>query len=100
MVMKASGKLIILDPTVAPTKEESRPAPRLDNFEGAAIGLLENTKGNARPLLVMVGEMLQQRNGAGEIIIARKPTFGRVAPKEIVDDLVDRCDLVLTALGD
>ena len=93
-------KFIVFDPTVAATQEESSLAPRLTNFEGVTIGILDNTKGPANPILHRVAELMQQRLGAGEIVYYRKPTFGRVASDEVVDEMAGRCDLVLTALGD
>ena len=91
---------IVLDPTVAATEEVSLLAPRLTNFEGLTVGILDNTKGPANPLLRRVAELMQERVGIGEIVYFRKPTFGRVAETAVVDDMAARCDLVLTALGD
>jgi hypothetical protein len=50
--------------------------------------------------MLRVAELMQERLGAGEIVYHRKPTFGRVAADEVVEDMAKRCDLVLTALGD
>lgn len=94
------SKFIVFDPTVAATQEESSLTPRLTNFEGLTIGILDNTKGLSLPILQRVVELMQQRLGAGEIVYHRKLPFGRVAEKAIVDDMVVRCDLVLTAIGD
>ena len=96
----APTRFTVFDPTVAATQEESSLAPRLTNFEGLTIGILDNTKGPANPILHRVAELMQQRLGAGEIVYHRKPTFGRVATDEVVADMSARCDLVLTALGD
>jgi hypothetical protein len=98
--MFMTTKFIVFDPTVAATQEESSLAPRLTNFEGLTIGILDNTKGPAQPILRRVAELMQQRLGAGEIVYYCKPTFGRVAANDVVDEMAGRCDLVLTALGD
>jgi hypothetical protein len=92
--------IVVFNPTVAPTEEASTMAARITNFEGLTIGVLDNTKGPAKPIMLRVAELMQQRLGAGEIVYHRKPTFGRVAADEVVEDMVKRCDLVLTALGD
>jgi hypothetical protein len=95
-----SRKLTFLDPTVAPSLEAANLSPRLESLEGMVVGLLDNSKGAGRVILDDLGVMLRERYGIGDIINAGKPTFGRVAADALVNDLVERCDVVITALGD
>jgi hypothetical protein len=95
-----AGKLLFLDPTVAPSRETVTMAPRIESLEGKVVGLLDNSKMSGRIILDDVGAILTSRYGVREIINAGKPTFGRVAAQALVDDLVARCDVVITAIGD
>jgi hypothetical protein len=93
-------KLSFLDPTVVPSFESVSTAPRIESLEGKVVGLLDNSKAAGRVILDDLGAMLKERYGVAEIVNAGKPTFGRVAADALVDDLVSRCDVVITALGD
>jgi hypothetical protein len=100
MTVEHPQKLAFLDPTVAPSLEAVSAAPRLESLEGKVVGLLDNSKGAGRVILDDLGVLLRERYRVAEIVNAGKPTFGRVAADALVDDLVARCDVVITALGD
>jgi hypothetical protein len=95
----------ILDPTgrapaAAPTAGAARAARRPD-LTGARIGLLENTKHNADLLLDEIGALLVAEHGAAEVVLRRtKRAFALPAPDELVAEFVERCDVVVTGVGD
>lgn len=94
------GKLVILDPTVEAQVERLSRAPGIETLAGATIGLLENTKPGAAQLLDIVGEMLEESYPDITLYRSRKPTFARMAPAEVFEDLSSHCDAVITAIGD
>lgn len=96
----AEKKLRVLDPTSEPVIRAAEMAPRILDLRGKTVGLLENTKSNARALLEEVGGLLRERFGVENVVVARKPTFGRVAPDEVLDALASECQVVITGLGD
>jgi hypothetical protein len=78
---------------------QSRLAPRRASLEGAAIGLLNNSKGNADHLLERIATRLGERHGVRDFVRVTKPIFSRVAPDDQLEQL-KRCDAVITAIAD
>ncbi|MGH2916617.1 MAG: UGSC family (seleno)protein [Solirubrobacteraceae bacterium] len=94
----------IMDPTggqgVASAGAGLTLAARRADLNGAAIGLLENGKQNARLFLSELADVLRQRYGAGEVTLRQKPVFSAPAPPELVDEMGATCDVVVTGVGD
>ena len=94
----------ILDPTGLSDREDTTPAftlaPRPTNLKGVKIGLLENGKQNARPLLEDVATLLRERYGAGEATLRRKENFAQPASPELVEQLSGESDVVVIGIGD
>ncbi len=74
----------------------ARVASRPSSLHGLTIGLLENGKENADALLDRTAERLAQRGAT--IVRARKPSFSRPAPGEVIDSLA-HCAAVIAAHG-
>lgn len=91
--------LTILDPTERPASAQAQLAPRPDSLAGARLGVLDNGKPNSDAFLTLLVDRLVA-TGVGDTVWARKPNIGRLAPVETIDDLADRCDIVLTGVGD
>src|SRR5579871_1088432 len=94
----------ILDPTGLADRKDATPAftlaPRPAELSGVRIGVLENGKQNARPLLEDVAGILRERYGAGEATLRRKEIFSQPAPPELIDELSALADVVVIAVGD
>jgi hypothetical protein len=90
--------LVVLDPT-----DESSPAARerverLDGVAGKTIGLLDISKARGDVFLARIAELLADRGAAVEHF--RKPTFARLAPVDLRQEIASRCDAVIEALAD
>jgi hypothetical protein len=94
------GRFVTYSPVVEPDPVETSLAPRLDALDGKVVGFLANGKPNADALLDAVEAVLTERYAFREVVRAAKPNVSRPAPAEIAQQLVDRCDLVITAIGD
>jgi hypothetical protein len=92
--------MILLNPEGSSVETQLPLARRPESLEGKTIGVLGNSKLNADAVLLAVGELLQQRYGAGPLIHRFKQNFSRPAPNEIVEELAAACDVVLTGVGD
>lgn len=99
MVMEAT-RFMILDPTVEALPDTTLLAPRPRDLDGKIVGLLSNGKRNADTLLDGVYSLLQDTYELGGFVRANKGDASRPAPQPIMDDLLERCDLVITATGD
>ena len=90
----------ILDP-VGPTSAASRTlAPRPATLAGAVIGMLDNSKPNARVLLEGVARALAQKVGARDVRIWGKPGASIGATTAVLDEIAAQCGAVLTASAD
>ena len=99
MVAEAT-KFKILDPTVEALPESTLLAPRPDDLNGKTVGLLSNSKRNADKLLDAVCSLLQDTYEFRAVVRLDKGDASRPAPKRIMDQLLEECDLVITATGD
>ncbi|UUT34592.1 UGSC family (seleno)protein [Microbacterium elymi] len=92
---------LLLDPTgAAEGAQESTLSPRPVTLSGLTIGLLDNTKPNATLLLEEIGTLLTGRHGAAETRLYTKDYFGTPAKSELIAQIADECDVVVTAVGD
>jgi len=75
-------------------------APRLSSLEGVNLGLLSNGKAKATDLLAMIGKELNATFKLGRIVMEHKGSAANNCSPELLDDLLRRCDAVITGNGD
>jgi len=91
----------ILDPTGSSQENRYSLAPRrLRTLDGARLGLLGNTKLNADAVLAAIGELLKERYTLESVIARTKATFSCPAEDQVVNELVETCDVVIAGVGD
>ncbi|WP_130178030.1 UGSC family (seleno)protein [Cryobacterium sp. SO1] len=91
----------LLDPTgSAERSDDVTLAPRPGTLKGLSVGLLDNTKVNATPLLKSIAAELDRRYGLGASIVYTKDYFGTPIKEELLEQIVSECDAVITAVGD
>ncbi|MET7995775.1 UGSC family (seleno)protein [Amycolatopsis sp. NPDC005232] len=91
----------LVDPTATPRTVETAgaAAQRLASLAGAHGVLLDNTKGNAGPLLRHVGNLLEKKYGVQPMDMARKLVYSRPADPSLLDELSHDYDFVVTGVG-
>ena len=93
----------ILDPTGAVTSSAAQPAapraPRLASLQGKRVGLLINTKQNARPFLEEVGRLLADRYDV-TLTQRTKLNFALPEPENVIKELAAEADVIITGVGD
>lgn len=89
---------ILLDPTAELDPGRRARAPRPESLEGLTVGLLDISKAQSDIFLDQLETRLNSRDVQTRRY--RKPTFARVAPTELMQQIVDECDLVVEALAD
>jgi hypothetical protein len=93
--------MVFLSPEGTSQEREHPLAPRrFQTLDGLRLGLLGNTKLNADEVLEAVGDLLQQRFKISSVTMRTKPTFSRPASSELVEELRQSSDIVLTGVGD
>ena len=95
--MRELGLALPIDPEAA---SRWRAAPRLDTLHHKVGGLLGNRKANADLLLRNVGERMAKDLELDDLVAVDKFVYSRPATDEIISDLSDRCDFVVTAIAD
>jgi hypothetical protein len=90
----------ILDPVGSTSAASRTLAPRPASLAGAVIGVLDNSKPNARVLLEGVARALAQKVGARDVKIWGKPGASIGATAAVLDEIAAQCGAVLTASAD
>ena len=98
--MNGSTGIAVLDPTVAPLPADGVVADRPATLDGVTIGLLANGKMNSVEMLIALHDVLADRYEFGGVIERNKMNASRPCPEDIIDELVDKCDVVITSSGD
>ena len=88
----------LLDPTAELAPTERQLVPRLQSLEGATIGLLDISKPRGKEFLDEV-ETLLLGKGA-RVNRYMKPTFARIAPRQLSQKISSECDAVIEGLAD
>lgn len=92
----------ILDPTGLTSGPASvaTAARRVPSLKGARVGLLNNTKQNAKELLAEVGRLLEERYGAVVTIQRTKPHVAFPVDEPQLKEIAAASDVVVTGVGD
>ena len=98
MVVEAT-KFRFLDPTVESLPDSTLLAPRPDELNGKVVGLLSNGTSNADHLLDAVYSLLQDTYEFSGVVRLNKGDPTRPAPGHLMDELLEKSDLVITATG-
>ncbi len=89
---------VMLDPTAELKPVERQILPRLETLSGAIVGLLDISKPRGKEFL---DEIEAHLIGLGATVKRyTKPTFARVAPKELNQKISVECDAVIEGLAD
>ena len=87
---------------IAPTNEVRRPdreaVARLESIAGRTIGLLDISKARGDIFLNHIEDRLVSRQV--KVLRFTKPTFTKVAPIDLRQQIRERCDAVIEALAD
>ena len=98
--MVTAEKLQALDPTVQPIPADAVVAERPTTLDGKVVGLLANGKLNSEEILALTQEVLADRYEFKAVVARNKRNASRPCPEEIIDELVEQCDVVITSSGD
>ena len=92
--------VLLYDPT-APRHNRAKDAgAALATLSGKVVGFIDNAKPNFDHLVDALAERLIADYGVKRVIKRRKTSASIPAPAEIVRELADECDLVITGSGD
>jgi hypothetical protein len=90
----------VMDPFGHRAVERRRLTARPATLTGLTVGLLDNSKPNARVLLERVGTALVERRGAAGIRWWTKPGSSAGATAAVLEEMAAKCGVALTASAD
>lgn len=90
----------LMDPRGEAQAGEIKISPRLAELDGKVIGLLNNGKPHFDLFMADLGELLANALPSVEVIRRTKLFVPRPVEAETLQELVDKCDAVVTGLGD
>jgi hypothetical protein len=91
--------LKFLDPRATVNPQERPLIAGLDSLEGKVIGIIDNGQANSTTMFQELASLVQEKFKPKEVIFKTKPTHMQGAPKAMMEEIVNRCDAVITGLG-
>ncbi|OGA37311.1 MAG: hypothetical protein A3G24_04660 [Betaproteobacteria bacterium RIFCSPLOWO2_12_FULL_62_13] len=90
----------ILDPVALAGSVAEHPWRPLDALRGKVVGFIDNSKPNFQHLVDDISQFLVSRYGVASVVKHRKFAASIPAPADILEDIEEKCDLVITGSGD
>ena len=90
----------LYDPTTPPKIQQNLRAPAPATLNGPRLGLLSNGKQNADHLLQMTAAHFAKHHGCAVQDMHYKKFASAPASDELMAELTQNCDILLTANGD
>ena len=100
MALQTRSKHILVDPTTQPLATSFSDAPRLRDLRGKVVGLIDDSKTNAKELLEDLADLLEDRYEARVGMYHRKPTASKPADPKAIEKMAEECDYTIVAIGD
>jgi hypothetical protein len=91
--------LKFLDPRGTVNPKDRPLVAGLDTLEGKVIGIIDNGQANSTDMFKELAALLQERFHTREVLFKTKPTHMQGAPKPMMEEVLSRCDAVITGLG-
>lgn len=91
--------LTLVQPGNETVAKAAAPPARLASLKGKKIGLLDISKPGGNLFLDRLEQILRTDYGASDVLRVRKPTFAKVAPDPVIEQLRGM-DAVVEALAD
>jgi hypothetical protein len=97
--MSFMATIKFLDPRVAINPKDRPLVAGLDTLDGKIIGIIDNGQANSTTMFQELALLMQEKFHTKEVLFKTKPTHMQGAPKPIMEELLNRCDAVITGLG-
>ena len=99
-MIKLNSGQIVYDPRGVIEAETKPIAPRVASLAGLRLGVLDNTKWNGGRLLRNIVSLLEQDTKFTAVSMYKKENFSKNASPELIAQIVEESDIVITAIGD
>ena len=98
-----TATVVLFDPTAPRREAEDAPGTAraaLAGLAGKVVGFIDNAKPNFGVLAGDLGALLKAKYGVKDVIVRRKRSASVPANPEVIDELAQVCDVVITGSGD
>ena len=92
-------ELGFIDPTAGSGRKRVPLALRPADLAGKVVGLLDNTKEQADVILETVARALREQYGVADVIIRRKEYYSKPATPELINDMANKVQVAVAAVG-
>ena len=99
MVRSANAQYLLVDPTTSPVVPSFVAAPRLSDLKNKRIGLIDDSKENAKELLEIITDVIKEKFGVESVCYHRKPSASKPADPEVISNMTNECDFAIVAIG-
>jgi 3-hydroxyacyl-CoA dehydrogenase len=96
--MEERAMTSFLDPTAELAPQDRAPLPKRDSLAGLNVALLDISKPRGNVFIDRLADMLSAAGAQPRRY--SKPTFTRIAPIELKQQIATECDVVIEALAD
>ena len=101
MAIDVERSLRLVDPITEPISSSGfQYMPRLRDLRGKRVGIIDDSKRNARELLEEIYNVLNAEFGFAGLRYHRKPSASRPVESAVLEELREQCDLVIVGIGD
>lgn len=90
----------VYDPRGKVTATPRPMSKRIQDFSGLRLGILDNTKWNGNKLLRKVTAHFEDAYQFETVNYYRKESFSKVADDDLISEIANNNDIVITAIGD
>ncbi len=100
MAIDTRRRLLLVDPTTQPIIAEFTGAPRLRDLSNKRVGIIDDSKVNAKELLEEVVALLDERFGVSDVKYHAKPSASKPCDRGVILEMAKECDYVIAGIGD
>ena len=100
MVTATKPRYTLIDPTTLPIVPDFQGAPRLGDLKNKRVGVIDDSKVNAKEYLEQLTDLIDRRFGITSIKYHAKPSASKPADPAVVAEMADECDYVIVGVGD
>lgn len=100
MVVATKPRYALVDPTTLPVVPEFAGAPRLADLANKRVGVIDDSKVNAKEYLEQLTNLLDEKFGVASVKYHAKPSASKPADPAVIADMAATCDYVIVGIGD
>ena len=95
-----SSSILVYEPVAPCLTQPQQSRQPLDRLAGKVIGFIDNSKPNFNHLVEDLSQVLIEKHGVKAVIKRRKRSASEGAPEDVMNELVEQADAIITGSGD